>query len=215
MIQEWWRYDSLEPCTEYDWSPATRGNHEDDCLDFHLDLGAGTLRKARLTIDLRGNPDIRFDLDKGLLLDSKGPLEQVGNGLPFPDNSIENIVSHHCLEHIGDGFIPLMDQCYRVLKPGGIFRIIVPLFPSFAAVEDADHRRYFCKNTFECFVHEAPLDVPFWTEAFSAPYTSARFHLRHKDYTPPEKFTTPSLIDIDRLFEKGREIRVSLQKPQD
>ena len=28
--------------------------------------------------------------------------------LPFDDNSVEEIRAHHILEHIGDGFIPLM-----------------------------------------------------------------------------------------------------------
>lgn len=47
--------------------------------------------------------------------------------LPFPDNYFEGIFTEHCLEHIS------FKQCeeglkefYRVLKPDGILRIIVP-----------------------------------------------------------------------------------------
>jgi SAM-dependent methyltransferase len=215
-VSEWWEYENLESGYPYNWNPATRGDHPDDNIDFHVDLGAGTLRKGRLTLDLRGNPDIQIDLNKlgWANQDRKYRIMPHTPGtLPFLNDSIESMISHHCLEHIGDGFVNLIDECYRVLKPGGKFRIIVPLFPSFAAVDDVDHCRYFTIKSFECFVHDAPLDVPFWSEAFSSPYTKARFRLTHKDYTPPEQFTTPSVITVDKLFEKGREIRVTLQKP--
>jgi SAM-dependent methyltransferase len=219
MTTEWWHYDELESGEPYDnWEPASRGDHPDDNIDFHIDLGAGTLPKGRLTIDSRGEPDILMDLDTMKLMDSVGPLTQVGKTLPFPDDSIESIVSHHCLEHIGTGFLRLMDECYRVLKPGGKFRIIVPLFPSFSAISDPDHVRYFCVDTFDSFVHDAPMDVPFWAEAFSSPYTSARFKLTDKDYTPPEEFYVQegnTSFNIDDLFAKGREIRVTYEKPLD
>ena len=48
---------------------------------------------------------------------------------PFPwqDNEIDIIYSSHALEHLdksdGRAFI---GECYRVLKPGGIVRIVVP-----------------------------------------------------------------------------------------
>lgn len=211
-MNEWWRYENLESGAPYDWSPATKGDHEDDQIDFHLDLGCGTLKKGRLGIDRFNSPtvDIKTNLNKL-------------NWLPFPDNSIESIISHHVLEHIGDGFIHLMDECYRVLKPGGIFRIIVPCFPSFSAVDDPDHVRYFTPRTFDSFIHDASEDEPFWTESFSVPYTSARFKSRALDYTPPESFPPrfynqsdgTEIVDdfsIDDLFKEPREIRVSLQK---
>lgn len=237
-MSEWWRYENLESKAPYNWEPAGRGDHPDDNIDFHLDLGAGKLPKGRLTIDLRGKPDIIMDLNNllhGPCYATKDRYIQKRPGyLPFPRNSIHSIVSHHCLEHIGTGFICLMDECYRVLQPGGKFRIIVPLFPSLSAINDPDHVRYFCVDTFEAFVHDAPSDVPFWSEAFSTPYTSARFKLAHKNYThsatlyeilkekkglenfpdlnDKEKLQT---ITIDDLFQKGREIRVTLQKPNE
>lgn len=132
--------------------------------------------------------------------------DAIGYGLPFPDSSIESMVSHHCLEHIGGGFIPLMDEVYRVLKPGAMFRAIVPLFPSTTAVEDPDHRRYFMDRTFDSFCGE-PGDAPnqCWLGSFSVPYTRARFKLTDKQMSPdtayPRRWT-----DEDR-----RELRVSLR----
>ena len=46
--------------------------------------------------------------------------------LPFEDNSVEEIRAHHILEHIGAGFIPLMQELYRVAKHGCILDIVVP-----------------------------------------------------------------------------------------
>lgn len=219
-MSEWWEYENLKPAPEggFDWSPATRGNHPHDQIDFHVDLGCGTVPKARLGIDRYGDVDIKMNLDTGITYEAKGPLAEgyefpYYQGLPFPDNSIKSIISHHCLEHIGYGFIRLMDESFRVLESGGVFRIIVPLFPSFTAIEDPDHCRYFCRNSFESFVHEAGPETPFWTESFSVPYTKARFRLLAKDYTRAKTFNNGTPIDIDALFEEPREIRVTLGKP--
>lgn len=46
--------------------------------------------------------------------------------LPLADDSVEEIRAHHILEHIGAGFIPLMQEIYRVGKHGAILDIVVP-----------------------------------------------------------------------------------------
>ena len=46
--------------------------------------------------------------------------------LPFDDNSVEEIRAHHIFEHIGAGFIPLMQEIYRVSKHDAILDILVP-----------------------------------------------------------------------------------------
>jgi SAM-dependent methyltransferase len=236
-MNDWWKYDNLPRRAPYDWSPAQRGDHEYDALDFHLDLGCGVVPKARLGIDRHRAPgvDLLINLEtlappvpfSGTDHDASWArtMEQfshVGEGgfgrLPFPDSSIESIISHHCLEHIGDGFVRVMDECHRVLKPGGIFRIIVPLFPSKAAVEDPDHRRYFMEETFETFCGAS--DGSHWHESFSVPYTTCRFQMVHKDITPgvkpPESWGNPDVEGIEPHEAWGpkdvREIRVALRK---
>ncbi|MES9873675.1 MAG: methyltransferase domain-containing protein [Candidatus Sedimenticola sp. 6PFRAG7] len=81
---------------------------------IYLDVGAGD-KKGRdgwTTIDLTDNCDIYWDLNKGL---------------PFPDESISKIYSSHFLEHLtfkeGQKFL---DECFRVLLPGGAFSVCVP-----------------------------------------------------------------------------------------
>jgi predicted SAM-dependent methyltransferase len=63
--------------------------------------------------DLGGGGDIQLDFTQPF---------------PFPDNSIEKIYSSHVLEHFSypNQMLPLLQECLRILKPGGIFSIAVP-----------------------------------------------------------------------------------------
>ena len=51
----------------------------------------------------------------------------VTDGIPFPDGHFDAVYHSHVLEHIepsqGE---TLVAECYRVLKPGGVLRIVVP-----------------------------------------------------------------------------------------
>ncbi len=48
-------------------------------------------------------------------------------GLPFPDASFDVAYGSHVLEHLEPGAAAqLLRECHRVLKPGGIARIVVP-----------------------------------------------------------------------------------------
>lgn len=228
MDAEWWKYENLPSGEPYDWDGAERTDNSYDNLDFHLDIGCGHLKKGRLGIDRFVGPAVDLVIDLETLEPAKvgrgfvfhapttrqydmqglrgfraeGPFRA---GLPFPTGSIESIISHHALEHIGEGFLRLMDECYRVLKPGGVMRIIVPLFPSLTAVEDPDHKRYFMEGTFETFCGAE--DGQHWHESFSQPYTACRFEMVDKDVT--ERLEDPAgwWGHDDR-----REIRVALRK---
>lgn len=59
---------------------------------------------------------------------------QAGDRLEFEDNTFDFIFSEHFLEHLFlDEAIELLKECYRILKPNGVVRIVVP---------DADLRTY-------------------------------------------------------------------------
>ena len=47
--------------------------------------------------------------------------------LPFEDNSVDVVYSSHVLEHFTKCEAPkFLEECYRILKPKGIIRVIVP-----------------------------------------------------------------------------------------
>ena len=81
---------------------------------IYLEVGTGDKKGENgwVTIDVTKNCDIYWDLRKGL---------------PFPDQSISKIYSSHFFEHLsfkeGQKFL---DDCLRVLFPGGTFSICVP-----------------------------------------------------------------------------------------
>ena len=76
-----------------------------------LELGARKRRDGWITIDTEES-DIIWDLR---------------NGIPFPDESVSQLYSSHFFEHLsfkqGQRFL---DECLRVLRPGGKFSICVP-----------------------------------------------------------------------------------------
>jgi len=51
-------------------------------------------------------------------------------GMPFEDETVDEILASHFLEHLRlrHEAIPFLQECYRVLKPGGIVSFITPNF---------------------------------------------------------------------------------------
>jgi len=49
------------------------------------------------------------------------------NNLPllFPNNSVDEILLSHVLEHLTDPYGVVL-ECYRILKPGGVLRVNLP-----------------------------------------------------------------------------------------
>ncbi len=217
------------------WTAGTgseRVRHEPWCdTDYHLDLGCGRLKKGRIGVDKFSDPGVNvvMDLDSGWVrslavrpgedaraVASPTPWAWTNSavalhrGLPFPDGSIQSVVSHHALEHIGAGFLPLLDEVYRVLEPDGVLYAITPLFPSRSAVDDPTHQRLFTVETWRSFCGYPPTgegENPSgcWLDSFSTPYTNARFELieQHADpLKPPEEQWGPDDV---------RELRVVLR----
>ncbi len=54
-------------------------------------------------------------------------LWDLRRGIPSADNSVDVVYHSHYLEHIDREYVPaLLREVHRVLKPGGIHRIVVP-----------------------------------------------------------------------------------------
>ena len=97
-----------------------------------LNLGSGFKRyPGFINVDENPNcnPDHIVNLDDQNLI------------LPFIDNSIEEIKAYHVLEHIGHGYFRLLQEIYRVCKPGAIIDIQVPHHFSELFMNDPTHKR--------------------------------------------------------------------------
>lgn len=194
-----WTYQAWAPIEPKWHVNSHKGDHPDDNREHHIDLGCGTLKKGRIGIDHKYAPGVNIVMD----------LDDKNFKFPFPDNTIHSIISHHFFEHVGDGFIPLIDEIWRVLVPGGILRAITPLFPSSGAVQDPDHRRYFMAPspdncTWDSFC--CPTGAEHWCSSFSVPYTKSKFERTALDYSPPVPFEKQWTQDDQR------ELRVTLKK---
>jgi len=77
--------------------------------------------------------------------------------LPFTDNSVDEIYSSHCLEHLspGNGFIHCIEEMWRVSKPDAKWFLKVPYFNSHHTVANPFHtNNIFNEYTFHYFSAE-------------------------------------------------------------
>lgn len=95
-----------------------------------INIGAGDVKLegyVTLDYDSATNPDyvVNVEVDR----------------FPFEDSTVETVVAHHILEHLGEGYFHCLQELYRVCKHGAIIDIRVPhhRHESFAA--DPTHRR--------------------------------------------------------------------------
>lgn len=69
---------------------------------------------------------------------------------PFEDSSFDEIYLDNTLEHLDD-VMRVMEEVYRICKPGGIVKVIVPYFRSFWAFIDPTHKHFFTVDSFAYF----------------------------------------------------------------
>lgn len=86
---------------------------------MNLDIGGQNNRNDQsgkwTIVDLHDGADIVVNLESDIL--------------PLADDSVDNIYSSHCIEHIEPNRIRhVISELYRVLRPGGLIRIVVPSF---------------------------------------------------------------------------------------
>ncbi|MDE0556218.1 MAG: class I SAM-dependent methyltransferase [Candidatus Poribacteria bacterium] len=93
-----------------------------------LDLGAGRHRRARNVINLDIEPTPEIDL--------------IGDGhfLPFKENTFDAVISEAVLEHVRSPN-RVVQEIYRVLKPGGYVCVAVPFLQGYHA-SPQDYQRW-------------------------------------------------------------------------
>ena len=108
---------------------------------MNLDVGAGTKREEGfLALDIAGKPDVLGD----------------ARCLPFKDGAFDGIRAHHVFEHIErQHLVGVMNECRRVLKPGGCIDIEMPVFPFWSAMADPTHVSFYVPQTWDYFTDTA------------------------------------------------------------
>lgn len=119
--------------------------HIDNMRVLNLDCGTKTSsHPSVINIDwsimlrIRSNPLLRFcaplilnddRLARFRSLPDNLMVHDLAKGIPFADNSVDVVYHSHLLEHLDrDVATVFMREIARVMKPGGILRIVVPDF---------------------------------------------------------------------------------------
>ncbi|MFI6758795.1 methyltransferase domain-containing protein [Micromonospora sp. NPDC050417] len=127
------------------WSRVRVGGREPIVVD--LGCGAAKQYPENLGLDLRRADGVDAQADLS------GPL-------PIADNSVDVIFTVHILEHLID-FLALVDECHRVLRPGGVLHIMSPWWGHVNAVADPTHVRLLDVQTIKGICSRPP-GTPRW-----------------------------------------------------
>jgi SAM-dependent methyltransferase len=114
-----------------------------------LDLGCGPAKQYpdNLGLDLRLAPGVDAVAD-------------LSRSLPIADDSVDVIFTVHILEHLID-FLVLVDECHRVLRPGGVLHVMSPWWGHVNAVADPTHVRLLDVQTIKGICQRPP-GTPRW-----------------------------------------------------
>lgn len=92
-----------------------------------------------------GRPDGYLSID----LDDADLVHDVTQGLPFKDSSVGVLRAYDFLEHIPPAHVvPLMNEIYRVLAPGGWLLSRTPSTDGRGAFQDPTHVSFWNENSF-------------------------------------------------------------------
>lgn len=82
------------------------------------------------------------------------PVIKDCNKTPYSyyDSSVEEILLNHVVEHFNN-YPALIYEWYRILKKGGIIKIMTPYFSSPAFWGDLTHKKGFNVETFDRYSH--------------------------------------------------------------
>lgn len=129
-----------------------------------IDLGCGSKPQNFFLADHVFGLDLFEDASCGIIKTRLG-----FEAIPFENDSVHYITAHDLLEHIprhgGNPInhevplIFLMNEIYRVLKPGGIFISQTPVFPFFAAFQDPTHTNIMTSSTLRLYFSDQKIEA--------------------------------------------------------
>jgi hypothetical protein len=93
---------------------------------------------------------------------------------PWQSDSAAEIRLLDVVEHLPE-VVPVLDECWRVLEPGGILHLRVPHYQHENAWLDPTHRRAFHRDSFDYFDPDTALGNKYGF------YTEHKWHIVHKE----------------------------------
>lgn len=109
-----------------------------------VDLGCGDQPQypQNIGVDVRTTSAVQVNAD-------------LSAGVPFATASVDRVFAVHVLEHLVD-FLPLVDECHRILRPGGILHVMSPWWRHVNAVADPTHVRLLDVQTIKGICRRRP-----------------------------------------------------------
>lgn len=102
-------YQTSERCTNIDWSLPVR-------------LKGSRVGRMVAPVVITGSRREAYDAMDGDVM-----RHDLRKGIPFPDKSVDGVYHSHLMEHLDRDVVPtFLAEVKRVLKPGGVHRIVVP-----------------------------------------------------------------------------------------
>ena len=97
-------------------------------MRLHLGSGYGKFPGfVNVDFDPETKPDYCVDLEKA--------------PWPFEDNSVDQAIAHHIMEHLGEGYFTFLQELYRVCMNGALIDVRVPHPRHDHFLNDPTHRR--------------------------------------------------------------------------
>ncbi len=128
--------------TDVDWK--IKENKSQNGLKRY-DLGCGANKKdGFIGVDHVYNEEWKYPKEKFIGQDLDHDVWNI------PTNSVIELYCSHFIEHVKD-IKAFMEECYRILAPGGIITFIAPYYTSIRAFQDYTHVRPISENTFIYF----------------------------------------------------------------
>jgi len=130
--------------------------HKTNAAESILDLGCGKKKRSgSIGVDYSGKHDADIIHDLNVF------------PYPFESSSVDKVYLDNVLEHL-DEPMRVMEEVYRIVKPAGMVKVIVPYFRSKWAFIDPTHRHYFTVDSFAYYDPRNEICIRY-------AYTDARF----------------------------------------
>ena len=150
---------------------------------MNIELGCGAFKNTGF---------IGIDRQKKKGVDIVHDLEK---GIPLEDNTVDLVSASHILEHISN-LMFLMDEIWRVCRPGAGVAISVPHYQSLGAWCDPTHVRAFTEATFYYWDPQSYL--------YSLYKPKAQFHIESLYWSPMGNIET--VLRVIKGKYKGEDV---------